>query len=368
MNYLMKKIELKIPGKTYPVYIGENSFDQLAKLINSRKFHKNIFFVVDRKVFELYSNKIKKLNLSTNAKIFTLQFDAAEQSKKIASCLKMYTALLKNEFGRDTLVIAMGGGITGDIAGYVASTFARGVQLVQIPTTLLASVDSSVGGKTGINFGETKNIIGTFYQPELVLIDTNFLKTLPEEELICGVGEILKYTFLTDQKFFKYINENLNKLIKGDNYVTQKIIEKCVRFKGDVVKSDENENSLRKILNFGHTFAHAIEVEQNYSIKHGQAVAIGLVCVLYLSNKIGLLAEEKFQSYLQILLRLKGKVNIASFDANSIYQIMKRDKKGILQKIKFVLLTEIGRLVIDAEADEEKVISAINYGMNCFLK
>lgn len=364
----MKKIEIKIPHKTYPVYIGSNSFDQLSKLLSAKTIYRNIFFVVDQKVRESHAEKIESLTQKDHAKTFTFLFDASEKNKSISSCQQVYSQLILNEFGRDTLIVAIGGGITGDIAGYVASTFARGVQLVQIPTTLLAMVDSSVGGKTGINFEETKNIVGTFYQPEFVLIDTDFLKTLPHEEMICGVGEILKYAFLADERFFRYVNENLDKLIKGDHLVTSKIIESCIRFKGDVVTSDEKESGLRKILNLGHTFAHAIEVEQNYSIKHGQAVAIGLVCALYLSKEMGILSEKNFRDYLRLSLKIKGKVNINSFDVNSIYQIMKRDKKGVSQKIKFVLLREIGKLVIDAEADEKKVVNAINYGISCFLK
>ena len=364
----MKKIEIKIPHKTYPVYVGANSIAQLPKLISAKQFYKNVFVIADRKVLELHHEKVEELKRNLGKRYFIFEFDGGEKNKSAASVEKMYSALIQNQFGRDTLIIAIGGGITGDIAGYVASTFTRGVQLIQVSTTLLAAVDSSVGGKTGINFGETKNIVGTFYQPEFVLIDSNFLKTLPDEELICGVGEILKYAFLTDVSFFDFLNKNLDKLLNGDDLVISKIIEKCVRFKGDVVTKDETESGLRKILNLGHTFAHAIEVEQNYAVKHGQAVAVGLTCALYLSKEIGLLEEEKFRHYLELPLKLKNKVNITSFNADSIYQIMRRDKKGVSQKIRFVLLKEIGKLVVDVEVEESKVFNAIHEGISCFLK
>ena len=364
----MKKIEIKIPHKTYPVYVGANSIAQLPKLISAKQFYKNVFVIADRKVLELHHEKVEELKRNLGKRYFNFEFEGGEKNKSAASVEKMYSALIQNQFGRDTLIIAIGGGITGDIAGYVASTFTRGVQLIQVSTTLLAAVDSSVGGKTGINFGETKNIVGTFYQPEFVLIDSNFLKTLPDEELICGVGEILKYAFLTDVSFFDFLNKNLDKLLNGDDLVISKIIEKCVRFKGDVVTKDETESGLRKILNLGHTFAHAIEVEQNYAVKHGQAVAVGLTCALYLSKEIGLLEEEKFRHYLELPLKLKNKVNITSFNADSIYQIMRRDKKGISQKIRFVLLKEIGKLVLDVEVEESKVFNAIHEGISCFLK
>lgn len=364
----MKKIEINIPGNSYPVYVGANSFVKLPKLIGAKGFHKNVFVIVDKQVMELHREKIEGFTNSLTSKHFAFEFVGGEKNKSAASVEKMYSALIENEFGRDTLIIAIGGGITGDIAGFVASTFTRGVQLVQVPTTLLSAVDSSVGGKTGINFGATKNIIGTFYQPEFVLIDTNFLKTLPEEELICGIGEILKYAFLTDLGFFNFLNKNLDKIISCDAVATSKVIEKCVRFKGDVVTKDEKESGLRKILNLGHTFAHAIEVEQNYAVKHGQAVAVGIACAFHLSADIGLLGEKEFQRYLQLPLKLKDKVGIASFNAETIYQIMKRDKKGISQKIRFVLLKEIGKLIVDIETDEEKVYKAIREGMGYFRK
>ncbi len=364
----MKKIEIKIHGKTYPVYTGVNYFARLSKLISSKQFYKNVFVIADRKVLELHRGKLEELTQSPVDKYFIFEFEGGEKNKNITSVEKMYSALMQNEFGRDTLIMALGGGITGDIAGYVASTFARGVQLVQVPTTLLAAVDSSIGGKTGINFGETKNIVGTFYQPEFVLIDTNFLKTLPDEELICGTGEILKYAFLTDTAFFNFLNKNLDKLLNGDATVTSKIIERCVRFKGDVVTKDEREKGLRKILNLGHTFAHAIEVEQNYTVKHGQAVAVGIVCALYLSMEMGFLNDSNFQNYIRLPLELKDKVNITSFNAGIIYQIMRRDKKGISRKIRFVLLKEIGKLMVDVEADESAVLGAIHKGISCFVK
>ena len=364
----MKKVEINIPGKEYSVLIEQHLFDRLEKIILSKKSNKNLFIVIDRKVLELHRTKIIRFVSNFPGKYFIHEFVSDESNKSFSSADKMYSDLISQKFGRDTLMLAIGGGITGDIAGFVASTFARGIQFIQIPTTLLAAVDSSVGGKTGINFSETKNIIGTFYQPEMVLIDSGFLKTLPEEEVVCGIGEILKYAFLIDQKFFVALRNNLFKLIKLDSSFTSKIIESCIQFKGDIVLADEKEGSLRKILNLGHTFAHAIEIEQNYRIKHGQAVIIGLVCALDLSRRMEILDKKLFEEYLQLPLLLRNFISIDKFDADHIYEVMKRDKKGFNNNIKFVLVNSIGNILIDVEADESEVLQSIQQGIGYFKK
>ena len=364
----MKKIDIKIPGKEYPVFIDTHIFDRLGKIIQSQKLYKNLFVIIDKTVLELHRTKIIRFVSNFPGKYFIQEFEASEINKNLSSSEKIYNNLILNGFGRDTLIVAIGGGITGDLAGFVAATYARGVQFVQIPTTLVAAVDSSIGGKTGINFGDTKNIIGSFYQPEFVLVDTDFLITLPEEEIICGIGEIVKYAFLTDQKFFVTLKNNINKLLKLDSSFTSKVIETCVSFKSDIVTKDEKESSLRKILNFGHTFAHAIEVEQEHKIKHGQAVIAGLVCALDLSRRIGILNNKNFEELIKLPLLVKEKINLERFDVPNIYEIMKRDKKGRNYKIKFVLLKSIGNLLVDVEVDEADVNSSIQQGIGYFKK
>ena len=364
----MKKIEINIPGKTYNIIVGEGAIDSFPRLLNTHKLFKNIFYIVDKRVLSLHRDRLTKVFSASESKSFLYEFDSSETNKSFDGAKGIFSELINNGFARDTLIVAIGGGITGDLGGFVASTFMRGVHFVQIPTTLLSAVDSSVGGKTGINFEATKNIIGTFFQPEFVLIDTNFLKTLPEEELVCGVGEILKYAFLSDEKMFESLSKNLNKLLSLDPVYTKKIIETCVRFKGDVVAKDEKESGLRKILNLGHTFAHAFEVEQNYSIKHGQAVTVGIACALELSLGLGLLTQEKYYSFITLPLRLKEKVSLKHCDTNKIYEIMKRDKKGTNSQIKFVLLNDFGKLLIDVVADETRVKASIEKGVSYFIK
>ena len=363
----MKKIEVKASSKSYPVYVGNNILEQLPQLIEKSGLHKNVFIVVDENVLGYHLKKIKNIITEKMRKVVVVEFIANEKSKSNKSVEELYDCLIKNNFGRDTLIIAIGGGITGDIVGFVASTFSRGVQFVQVPTTLLAAVDSSVGGKTGINYGKTKNLIGSFYQPEFVLTDTSFLKSLREEEVVCGIGEIMKYAFLGDEKFYSTVSEELKQILKLSPLQTTKTIEACVNMKASVVQADEMESGLRKILNLGHTFAHAIEVEQEHKIKHGQAVIIGLVCALYLSHFKGILSADMLVKYLGLPLLMQDKITVDKCNIETIYKIMLRDKKGREGKIKFVLLSSPGVLYLDVEAEKELVIQALEDGICHFI-
>jgi len=365
----MKRIEINIPGKKYPVFLGKNTFTNLLKIIKQEKLNENIFLVVDNKVFEFYRKTIFRFFNSLTKKKHCLVIDVSEKNKSYKTLNEIYSALIDNHFGRDTLIVSIGGGITGDIAGFAAATFTRGVQYINIPTTLLSMVDSSVGGKTGINFGNTKNIIGSFYQPKFVLIDTAFLKTLPKDEIVCGLGEIVKYGFLIDDDYLNYVKNNLTKIKKLESRLLEETIETCVNFKAGVVKKDEFEESgLRKILNLGHTFAHAIEVEQKHKIKHGQAVIAGLSCALHLSNKLNLLSDKKLEKYLSLIIMFIDDIKIEKYNTSKLYEIMRRDKKNKVDKIKFVLLSNAGNNLIDLEASKEDVFYALNNGLQYFVK
>jgi 3-dehydroquinate synthase len=364
----MKKIDVVTTSKSYPVYYGKGLFSKLKFLIDKNRLNRKIFIVVDENVHNYHSTKIDSFISGIDSKVCLYSFNANEINKSSSRLNDIYSALIENGFGRDTLIISIGGGITGDIAGYAASTFSRGVQIIHVPTTLLAMVDSSIGGKTGINFDSTKNIIGTFYQPEFILIDTDFLKTLPEEEFICGLGEIIKYSFLTGGEFLKKIKKGLPKSLKLNTKLLLNSIETCTKFKARIVENDERETKgLRKILNLGHTFAHAIEVERGHTIKHGQAVILGLTCSLYLSRKLGIINENHFKEYLSLLLKAKDRISLNFFYPMKIYEIMKRDKKSFDDKIKFVLIIEAGNILVDVEAPANMVLESINNGMDHFL-
>lgn len=360
----MKKIKVDVNPEPYDILIGTGILGDLRKEIGKRNLFKNILTVVDRNVYKIYSREIDSLFDEQSGKHKILLLKTGEKLKSFESLDKIYSALIKYKFGRDSLIIAIGGGIIGDVAGYAAATYMRGIQYIQVPTTLLANVDSSVGGKTAVNFGETKNVIGAFYQPRLVLIDTEFLKSLPEEELICGIGEVVKYCFLTGESFYKYFVKNLNKLLSSDQDVLLKIISESVQFKAGVVETDEKENGLRKILNLGHTFAHAFEVEQQHKIKHGQAVILGIICALYLSNLIGIISENKLEEYLELVKPFKKFIKLSKPDIQELVDIMGRDKKNKDGKIKFVLPKNIGEMILDVEADKTVVFASIKNAIN----
>ncbi|MBN1637634.1 MAG: 3-dehydroquinate synthase [Ignavibacteriales bacterium] len=348
----MKKIKIKIPSVNYDIFIGKDAILQLANEIERLNLHRNVLFIIDKNVDKYYHRYIfDNIKIDFN-KCETCLFNAKESEKNIASAEKIFNMLIQKGYGRDTLIIAIGGGIVGDIAGFVAATFMRGIQYIQIPTTLLAAVDSSVGGKTGVNFGDAKNIIGSFYQPKSVIIDTNFLKTLNQSEIICGMGEVVKYAFLSDEKFYNFLNLNLNKILKLEPDVLKRVIYESIKFKLSVVMQDEKESGIRKILNLGHTFAHALEIEQKHKIKHGQAVVWGIVCSLFLSRELNYLKEKNMLEFLEFLSLLKPHIKIETISPTKIYKIMLKDKKNRAGKIKFVLPVRIGKILIDVESGE----------------
>lgn len=364
----MKKIEINIPGNEYNVYLGENSFSQLPHLIKKEMLTGSILLVIDSNVKKHYSDLINNTISSIAQKVKTITIAASEKNKSFETLQRIHSFLIKNNFGRDSVIVAIGGGIIGDITGFAASTYMRGVKYIQIPTTLLSSVDSSVGGKTGINFNSTKNIIGSFYQPEFVIIDTNFFTTLPDEERLCGLGEIIKYCFLTDKKFFRYVNNNVSNILNNNPNALNRVIKESIVFKGKVVEADEKESGIRKVLNLGHTFAHAFEVQQNHKLKHGQAVIVGITCALYLSLELGIINKKDFDKYINFLLSFSNLIRLEKVDIKLLSNIMLHDKKNRDNLIKFVLLKDIGEVIIDISASKELVNKSLSKTISHFSK
>lgn len=352
----------------YNVYIDKNNFKDIVKLIDEYKLNKNVFAVIDKGVYKHHKDLITK-TLGKLDRFEFLLFDSKEQNKTIESILKIYEVILKKKFTRDSTFIAIGGGVVGDLFGFVAATFMRGVNYIQVPTTVLACVDSSVGGKTGFNFNDYKNIIGSIFQPAFVLIDTNFLTTLPQNQVVNGIGEIVKTCFLIGEEQLNKFASNFNKLIALDNKIITEFIVECVKFKAGVVTTDEKETlGYRKILNLGHTFAHAIEKETNFKIPHGEAVIVGVVCSLYLSYELKLISDDFLINSLAILNNLYPYIKLCPFNVNKAYESMKQDKKNKGNIIRFVLVNDYGKTGVDIEADKADVIFALNQGIEFFNK
>ena len=330
----MKTLNLKIKTKTqeYPIIIGSNLVSNISKIAknNSISFNKCLL-IVDRNVSKSIILKIKKsLNKKRNYIHF---FKASEINKNQKNINKILDILLSKNFSREDCIISIGGGITGDISGFAASLFKRGLKFINIPTTLLSQVDSSIGGKTGVNTKYGKNLIGTFYQPNLVISDIQFLKTLPKREIICGYGEILKHSLIANKRFYNFLKKNSNKIFNLSSPFIEKTIYESCKIKKKVVEKDEKEKDLRKVLNFGHTFAHAYEASLGYSKKlnHGEAVILGIKTALNFSLKINLLKKSEHNSIMSHILNSNLPSSINNFfklkDLNKILSFMVKDKK-----------------------------------------
>jgi 3-dehydroquinate synthase len=321
--------------------------------------------IVDHNVEKYYSILVRKLAASINCQTRRYIFRSNEFNKSLTQVKNIYNFLSLNSFGRDSAVIAIGGGIVGDISGYISSTYMRGIKYYQVPTTLLSMVDSSVGGKTGVNFYSIKNLIGTFYQPSDVFINKSFLNTLPKREMISGCGEIFKYAFLSDQKNYSFVKNNLERYFNGKDFNIEKLIESCLKIKSVIVLQDEREESgLRKILNLGHTFAHAFESESHHKLKHGEAVIGGIFASLFLSHKLTLLTSEQLNNFILEFKFLKPGKQLKKINVKDVYEIMKKDKKSLGSKIKLVLIKDIGNVVVDIFVDKDSIISSIKLMQN----
>ena len=348
------KLNIKTNTHKYPIIIGSNLIKKISKIIenNSLKF-KRCLLIVDSNVPKKNILKIKK---SLNKKDLSIYFFKANEINKNMNYInKILDILLYKNFSRDDCLISVGGGITGDIAGFAASLFKRGMKFINIPTTLLAQVDSSIGGKTGVNNKYGKNLIGSFYQPNLVISDIQFLKTLPKREIICGYGEILKHSLIANKKFYNFLNNNSSKIFNLTSPFVEKAIYESCKIKKKVVEKDEKEKGLRKILNFGHTFAHAFEASLGYSkrLNHGEAVILGLQSALNFSLANNYIKKNKHDSITNHIKNAKLPSNINKFfkkkDLNKILTFMLKDKKNKTHKISLVLLRKIGSPIINKE-------------------
>jgi len=354
------KLNVKTGNQKYPIFIGNNILNKFRLILKENLINFNQCLVIADK--NVPKKLIKKLlNSLSNKKIFLHYFDSSEKNKNLKSTNSILSILLKKNFNRNDCVISIGGGITGDVSGFAASVFKRGLKFINIPTTLLSQVDSSIGGKTGVNSKYGKNLIGTFYQPSLVISDTIFLKSLPKREIICGYGEILKHAIISDRKFFSFLDINGSQILNLKSPLIEKTIFKSCSIKKVVVETDEKEMGIRKILNFGHTFAHAYEATLGYSKKlnHGEAVILGIKSAAKFSLLNNILNIKEFNLIENHLNKLGLPNNINKFFSirhlNKILSFMKKDKKNNTNKINLVLLKKIGAPIYKLQFDVEKI-------------
>jgi 3-dehydroquinate synthase len=354
------KLILNTKNQKYPVVIGSGITKNLSRTFNKYSIKYNrCLLVIDKNIPKiLIKETIKSLSKKKTIVHF---FNANEINKNQLNVNKIVEILLKNNFHRHDCLISMGGGITGDVSGFAASVFKRGINFINIPTTLLAQVDSSIGGKTGINTKYGKNLIGSFYQPQLVLSDTNFLKSLPKREIVCGYGEIFKHALISSKNDFLFLDKNASHILNLKSPYIEKAIHKSCLIKKKIVEADEKEKKLRKILNFGHTFGHSYEATLKYSKKlnHGEAVLLGIYSASKFSLDNNLLSKNDFKMInnhlikFNLFTKLNKKFTIRNL--NKIIYFMKKDKKNNDKKINLVLLKKIGKPIFNLSFDTKKL-------------
>lgn len=341
-------ISVPLGQRSYAIKIGKGLLAQLGQECVRLKLGVRCAIITDTNVGRKLAQPVYESLLKAGFEPILITVSAGETAKSLRSVESCFDQLATHRLERKSFIIALGGGVVGDLAGFVAATYLRGIDFIQVPTTLLAQVDSSVGGKTGVNLKAGKNLVGAFYQPKLVLCDLDTLKTLPEREFRAGLGEVIKYGIIYDAKLFAQIERNLPKILKRDERVLAAIIARCCEIKAEVVSQDEAESGLRAILNFGHTIGHAIENSIGYGkFLHGEAIAIGQVAAAELSNKILGLPQCDVERIEKLFARagLPTRIKLNVSQRQKLFAAMKLDKKVSGGEVKFVLAKQIGNVV-----------------------
>ena len=320
---------------------------------------RRLCIVSDSSVADLYLEEVTEEAKKCGKEVISFVFPAGEQSKTLATVQQLYETLIQAGFDRKDYLLALGGGVVGDLAGYAAATYLRGIRFVQIPTTLLAQIDSSVGGKTGVDFDQYKNMVGAFHQPSLVYINVPVLKTLPDDQLASGVGELLKYGLSFDADFYEWCIEHMEEIEERDPETMTYLIAKCCGLKKYIVEKDPTEKGDRALLNFGHTIGHAIEKLKNFTLSHGACVALGTVAAAYISWQRGYLDEDEFYEIRDMNVGFGLPISFDGVSVDNIIEATKSDKKMDAGQIRFILLKKLGKAQIVTDVTEAEMREAI---------
>lgn len=355
-----EKLLVKRDGEfCYPIYF-ENDFSFLSQALTDEGLAgKSMCIVSDSTVAPLYADQVKAELLKVSDHVCQFTFPAGEAHKNLDTVQDLFQCLIENGLDRKSLVVALGGGVTGDLSGFGAAAYLRGIDFIQIPTTLLAQVDSSVGGKTGVDFLQYKNMVGAFHQPRLVYMNMSTLQSLPNWEFTCGMGEILKTGLICDEEFFRFVCKNQPEISKLDLSMLSRMIRRCCEIKAGVVERDPKEQGERALLNLGHTVGHAVEKMKNFQLLHGQCVGVGLIAAAYLSMQRGLLTEEEYEEIRKGCHSYNLPLSVDSLNAGDVLAATKKDKKMEAGHIKFILMDGIGKSFIDKTVTDEELLQAI---------
>ena len=361
-----QRVQVNLDARSYEIVVGRGVLDcagdEIAAVLGPKKAQGRTAAIVSNlAVFHRYGARLETGLAAAGFHVISIPVRIGESYKTLRSVGRIFDQLYTNAVDRRTLIVALGGGVIGDVAGFVAASYQRGLDLVQVPTTLLAQVDSSVGGKTGVNFGQAKNLIGAFHQPRLVLIDPDSLRTLPLRERRSGMAEIIKHGAIRDAAFFDKVSCEIESLVSLESDYLERAIARSCRIKAEVVESDERETGTRAVLNFGHTIGHALEAVTEYrTYRHGEAIAIGMITASLIGEEVGVTGSEVTKALLDVLRRAgfetRHKDNISDDD---IIRLLALDKKSVNGGARFVLVPKIGEVTIGHAVPEPAVRSAL---------
>ncbi len=362
MSSSQETIRVSLGERSYPIEIGSGNSAEVGRFVSKLGGADHVAVITDSNVEPLFAAAVGQSFAEFDAEVDLLVVEAGEPAKSVAVADSLWRKMLELGADRKTVVAALGGGVIGDLAGFIAATYARGLRFLQIPTTLLAQVDSSVGGKVGINLPGAKNMVGAFWQPIGVLIDTDVLGRLPRREFVSGLAEVVKYGVILDAEFFDYLESRIAELNSRQPEALRHIIARSCRLKADVVEADERETSGgRAVLNYGHTFAHALETVAGYGeLLHGEAVSIGMMCAARLAERLGRI-DADFVGRQQSLLESLGlPTKLPAADPEELLEVMSRDKKSESGRLRFVLPTRLGHVELVGDVDEDDARAALS--------
>ena len=355
----MQLVQVKSASATYPVYIGKGLLHQVGGLYRRHGLKGRALVVSDETVMDLYGQAVLQALSASDIETVSVAVPPGETSKSLEAADGLYERLIRHRFDRDAVVVAVGGGVVGDLAGFVAATYVRGVSLVHVPTSLLAQVDSAVGGKVGVNHRLGKNLVGAFHAPALVVADLDCLQSLPLREWNCGLAEVIKYGVIADRTLFEQLERSCQRL-REDPLALEALVTRCVQIKAQVVAQDEREAGPRKVLNFGHTLGHALESLTGYQhFNHGEAVLWGMLGEAYLSYRFGTLSEMDFVRVRRLILQLE-KPALPPLSARALLEHVQRDKKNREGRVHMAWLRHIGSCAIEP-INPEQMLSVLDF-------
>ena len=356
----METLRVNLKENAYNISF-HSDFSLLADVMKSINAPKKLLVVTDTNVEEIYLSEVVGILKNDGYDVNSFAFPAGEENKNISTISDICKACLENKLDRKSMIVALGGGVVGDMAGFAAAIYMRGIDFVQVPTTLLSQSDSSVGGKTGIDFCGSKNILGAFLQPKHVYINVSAVKTLPEREIISGLGEVIKHGIIRDKDFYEFLKENTKEIKNLNDKFLMTMCKTNCAIKASVVEADEKEKGERAHLNFGHTIGHAVESASDFKLTHGECVALGMIGAFYIAVKRGYISSAELDTFTTLLTDYGFKIKTEISDIERILDIMRTDKKSDSGIIKFVLPTEIGKVTIFNDVTDDEIISAIKF-------